>query len=209
MIKKRHLAIMVKEPRMGAVKSRLASGLGLVAATAFYRQLSSRLIRALALDPRWQVSLWVAPNRAVHSAKIWPMGIPRFDQGHGDIGARMRRAFQGLPKGDVVLVGSDIPDLGSAQVAAAFRALGSASVVFGPANDGGFWLIGISALRRGIDPFGQNIRWSSRFALSDSCDHIRAHIRDCGIARLAPLDDIDTLQDYKRWKSKKTRSRSK
>ena len=63
-------------------------------------------------------------------------------QGAGDLGVRMRRALAACPPGPAVLVGADIPALGAAHIAEAFRLLGRHDLVFGPAEDGGFWLVG-------------------------------------------------------------------
>ena len=111
----------------------------------------------------------------------------RVDQGHGDLGQRMARALR-LAGGPAVLVGTDIPDLSPAILAQAFRALRSHDVVLGPAEDGGFWLVGVN------DPaFARfdGVLWSTRHALADT----RATQKHRRVALLAPLADIDTPQD--------------
>src|SRR5438270_756285 len=86
---------------------------------------------------------------------------PRFHQGGGDLGARMRRALAACPPGPVVLVGSDIPALAPAHIAEAFGLLGHCELVFGPTGDGGFWLVGARRSPR-LPPLFGPVRWSTR-----------------------------------------------
>ena len=88
-----------------------------------------------------------------------------------------------------VLVGSDIPGLGPADIAAAFHALGRADAVFGPAEDGGYWLVGLGP-RRPERPFAA-VRWSTRHALADTL----ANFRGRRLALLRRLRDGDTAAD--------------
>src|ERR671932_477084 len=77
-----------------------------------------------------------------------------------DLGARMERPLRELPPGPVAIVGSDIPGIEPKHVAAAFRRLAARDdFVFGPAPDGGFWLVGA---RRRRPPRGfPGVRWST------------------------------------------------
>jgi hypothetical protein len=90
----------------------------------------------------------------------------------------------------VALMGCDIPDAGAADVRAAFRRLGTADAVFGPAEDGGYWLIALGPRRPG-DLFG-DARWSTDHALADTLAQFRHH-RVGFVRRLA---DVDTMADY-------------
>jgi glycosyltransferase A (GT-A) superfamily protein (DUF2064 family) len=138
--------VFARAPRLGAVKRRLARGIGAMAALRFYRAQLAATLQA-ARDPRWQLVLAATPDRA---RARWPAQVPRQPQGHGDLGARMLRALSRHRR--AVLVGSDIPGLSRADLAAAFRALGRADAVFGPAEDGGYWLVGFGP-RRPAQPF--------------------------------------------------------
>jgi len=158
----RHAIIFARPPRLGRVKRRLAADIGDVAATRIYRVLSSRLVRRLGRDPRWRSRLFVASGEG-----RWPAGPARQAQAEGDLGRRMDRALRSLPPGPVVLVGSDIPDLEPCHLVGAFRALGRRDVVFGPAGDGGFWLVGLRHRRVAPDLF-RSVRWSSAHALADT-----------------------------------------
>ena len=91
----------------------------------------------------------------------------------------------------VVLVGSDIPGLARSDIAAAFRALGRAQAVFGPAEDGGYWLVGLGP-RRPLRPFGV-VRWSTAHALADTL----ANFHGRRVALLRRLRDVDTAEDLR------------
>jgi glycosyltransferase A (GT-A) superfamily protein (DUF2064 family) len=88
-----------------------------------------------------------------------------------------------------VLVGSDIPGLSRDDIAAAFRALGRADAVFGPAEDGGYWLVGLGP-RRPARPFAA-VRWSTRYALADTLTNFAGR----RVALLRTLRDVDTAAD--------------
>jgi rSAM/selenodomain-associated transferase 1 len=175
--------LFARAPRLGAVKRRLARGIGAMAALRFYRAQLARTLR-LARDPRWLLELAVTPD---HAPARWPRGIARVPQGQGDLGARMGRALGRHRR--AVLVGSDIPDLSRADIAAAFRALGRADAVFGPAEDGGYWLVGLGP-RRPARPFA-DVRWSGPHALGDTL----ANFPGRRIALLRTLRDVDTPED--------------
>lgn len=192
------LVVMAKRPGLGLVKTRLARGIGAVAATRFYRRTSLDLLRRVAGDPRWQTLLALAPDRAVHDKGVWPGGLLRVAQGTGDLGRRMGRLMRDLPPGPVVIVGSDIPGIAPAHIAEAFRKLGRADAVFGPADDGGYWLVGLRRRPRLVEIFG-HVRWSSETTLADTLANVRhAGLR---VAMLETLADIDTAEDLARWRS--------
>ncbi|HYH36722.1 MAG TPA: TIGR04282 family arsenosugar biosynthesis glycosyltransferase [Azospirillum sp.] len=194
----RHLVVFAREPCLGRVKSRLARGIGALEALRFYRQTLEGLLRRVGRDPRWHVWLAVTPDRALRS-RVWPRGARVIPQGRGDLGARMARPLRRLPPGPVVIVGSDIPDADAPRIAAAFRALGRAAFVFGPAADGGYWLVG--AARRGAVPRGlfRDVRWSSEHALADTLAGLP---REAGVAFVDTLDDVDDAGDWRRWRAR-------
>ena len=136
------LYVFVRAPVLGAVKRRLAAGIGAVEALRFYRAATDSLLRRVGRDPRWETVLAVTPDWAAHGVSPWPARIVRTAQGGGDLGARMGRILARDPAVPVAIVGSDIPELGARHVGSAFAALRSADLVFGPAADGGYWLVG-------------------------------------------------------------------
>ncbi|MDP6517501.1 MAG: TIGR04282 family arsenosugar biosynthesis glycosyltransferase [Alphaproteobacteria bacterium] len=193
-----HLVIFVKAPRLGAVKTRLAKAIGRGAAWRFYRAASRRLIHRLGRDRRWLCWLAVTPDRFARKGRFWPRHPPRLAQGAGDLGARMARPLRRLPPGPVVIVGSDIPDLDAGHVAAAFRALRRAEVVFGPASDGGYWLVGFRRRPALVVPF-DNVTWSSARALAETRANIGTRFR---VATLETLADVDDGAGWRCWRAK-------
>jgi hypothetical protein len=195
MRRERHLVILVKAPRMGAVKTRLAAGIGEAAAWRFYRNVSARILRRLARDPRWRCRLAVTPDGCARWRRHWPPDIPRMAQGGGGLGARMARPMHDLPPGPVVIVGSDIPGLDAGHVARAFRLLERHAAVFGPAEDGGYWLVGLG--RRGLARrLFDGVRWSTRHALADTLANLPPGTVP---GLLGTLADVDDAKAYGRW----------
>ncbi len=186
----RTLVIMVKEPLPGRVKTRLGRDLGMTAAAWWFRHQTRALIRRVQ-DPRWQVVLAVAPDRAGLSSRVWSAHLPRWPQGRGDLGDRMGRMLRAAPAGPVCVIGADIPGVTAARVADAFRALGSHDAVFGPAPDGGYWLVGLKRARPVPPRLFENVRWSTEHALADTV----ATLPDHRIAQVATLRDVDTIDD--------------
>jgi uncharacterized protein len=187
------LIIFAKAPRMGLAKTRLAVGIGPVRAWRTKRRLDALTCR-IATDPRWTTFLAVSPDRDIIAPfpNVWPAHIRRLGQGKGDLGQRMARALGSFGQVPVIVIGSDAPDLRTQDIQDGFSALKGNHVVFGPALDGGFWLVGYAARFSRHARFGK-VRWSSQHALEDS---LSALPRDWKVAMLrlqADVDDIDSL----------------
>jgi rSAM/selenodomain-associated transferase 1 len=183
------VVVFARAPRLGAVKRRLAREIGDRAALRFHAATLTWLVRALVADRRYRTVLAITPDRA--SFRL-PVKVPRIPQGSGDLGIRMHRAFWRFPRGRVVLIGSDIPEARPHDVRAALRALGNAQAAFGPAADGGYWLVALSP-RRPAHPFA-SVRWSTEHALADTL----ANFTGQRIAMLRTLHDVDTAADLHR-----------
>ncbi|HET6182636.1 MAG TPA: TIGR04282 family arsenosugar biosynthesis glycosyltransferase [Acetobacteraceae bacterium] len=181
--------VFARAPRLGAVKRRLARDIGARAALRFHRATLCRLLRALARERRFDTVVAVTPDRAFLCA---PGRVRRIAQGRGDLGERMGRAFRRFPHRRVALVGCDIPELGPADLIAAFRLLGRCRAVFGPAEDGGYWLVGMGP-RRPARPFA-GVRWSTAHALADTLCNFRRHAP----VLLRTLRDVDRAADLVR-----------
>jgi len=195
----RHLVLFLRAPQRGAVKRRLARGIGDPAAHRFYLDTARALIRRLARDHRWRTVLAVTPDGFARGARFWPARLPRVAQGQGDLGRRMARVFERLPLGPVVIVGGDIPAIRPAHIADAFAALARHEAVFGPAADGGYWLVGLARRRLAPRAFARRlfraVRWSGPHALSDT----RANLPEGAEAPpLAMLEDVDDAAAYGR-----------
>jgi uncharacterized protein len=184
------LIIMLKAPVMGRAKTRLAREIGQVAATRFARNAARAAIARLSRDRRWRTLLAVTPDTAA-AAPVWPRHCAAVGQGRGDLGARMDRLL-GPAFRPAVLIGGDIPGVSPAMIAAAFRLLRGGDAVFGPAEDGGYWLIGVNRRAPARGMF-DGVRWSTRHALADTVANLpRARIRYA--ARLGDVDDAESYQ---------------
>lgn len=192
----RHLVIFARAPQAGRVKRRLAEEIGMMEAARFYRRILDRQIRRMTRDPRWTVWLFVTPDTALHHPAWHLVPVPRRrPQRPGDLGRRMKLPFATLPPGPVVLVGSDIPAMRASHIARAFALLGRHDLVFGPARDGGFWLVG--ARRSRPLPFAlfEGVRWSTPTALADTLASIP---RQVTVALADTLDDVDDADSLRR-----------
>ena len=188
------LVVMVEQPRAGAVKSRLAAEIGTAEATRFYRVSTARLLRRLGRDRRWRTLLGVTPDAALLDP-VWPPDLPRIPQGPGDLGTRMQRIMDRLPPGPAVVIGSDIPGILPRHIARAFALLGRHDAVFGPAEDGGYWLAGLRR-RPSVPRAFTDVRWSGPHALADTLRNLKGR----SVAFVETLYDVDREADWRRWR---------
>lgn len=186
---RRTLYVMAKQPRPGRVKTRLARDIGSLPAAWWFRHQVNGLLRRVA-DPRWRTVLAVTPDAAVNS-RVWPAHLPRVAQGRGDLGDRMASLFRRAASGPVCVIGADVPGAGRHEVARAFGLLGSADAVFGPAEDGGYWLVGLNPVRAVPRGLFDGVRWSTEHALADTL----ATLPGRRVAFADTLRDVDTVDD--------------
>ena len=189
------VGLMSRAPEPGLTKSRLAAGIG--------DEAAARLAEAFLLDAAetvraaegWHPVLLVEPADAV-GALAARTGIADVrPQGRGHIGLRMLAAMRSLAAGGyapLILVGSDIPLLAPRHLRHALRVLRRADVVYGPAEDGGYYLVGMWKPRPALfdDP---SLRWGGAGVLAASERLARAAGLSSG--RLPPEHDVDTLED--------------
>jgi glycosyltransferase A (GT-A) superfamily protein (DUF2064 family) len=169
---------MAKEPLPGKVKTRLARDVGSTVATWWSRHQLKKTMRTLN-DPRWDIIVSLSPDFFVKS-------IP---QGKGDLGQKMRNIFKLFFNQPVCIIGSDIPDITRLEISKAFKKLALRKFVIGPAEDGGFWLIG----HQGKAPkkLFERVRWSSSWAYLDTIETFEGRSFSC----LSKLRDVDSLLD--------------
>ncbi len=187
----RTLVIMLKEPNPGRVKTRLGRDMGMNRAAWWFRHQSTRLIRRLGRDRRWNTLLAVSPDIGGLTSRVWPLDLARIPQGSGDLGHRMHRIFRTLPPGPVVIIGADIPGIRRQHIVRAFDALGDHDAVIGPADDGGYWLIGMKRVRAVPPGLFSGVRWSTANARADTIRSLGDH----KVAQIDRLRDVDTCAD--------------
>ncbi len=145
---KRQLLVFSRYPEAGRSKTRLISALGAEGAARLQRRLSDRV---LALAPTLARELGVETVALISGGQdreiaAWLPNLPWRRQSGGDLGRRMRTAFVQAFRGgaeQVVLVGTDIPDLSLAVLGTAFAALADGQAALGPSRDGGYYLLGL------------------------------------------------------------------
>ncbi|KAK9822039.1 hypothetical protein WJX74_002402 [Apatococcus lobatus] len=201
------LIVFARYPKVGAVKTRLAAGVGAIEATELYKSFVSSTLRECLRCSKAKAYLALAApteDRLLHewlSENAPPTSFRIIQQSASpDLGIRMLQAMQhamqaGAAK--VVLVGSDIPDLDAGILMNAFRALDRHEIVFGPARDGGFYLVGARQLHQHLF---RGLTWSTPEVLRDAV----RQAEQCGLHVAAKdtlpcLRDIDTSEDLQHW----------
>ena len=185
--------VFARVPQLGRVKTRLARGIGALAALGFYRQTLMTILRRLARDRRWDLEIAATPDRLAAGSWRRPAGIVVRAQGQGDLGRRMLRALRGAGRRPCAIVGCDVPDLDAAAVADALRRLARSDVVLGPSGDGGFWLIGWRGVAPGLRLL-DGVRWSTAHARADTL----ARLTGKRVELARELDDVDESDDLAR-----------
>ena len=163
------LAVFVRPPESGEVKTRLTSQFGVDGAAKLYQAFVEDLLTLCARVQdagRVDVTLWSAGD--TEQVERWAARIgtqPRL-QPQGDLGVRLATAFaEGLRAYErVVVIGSDLPTLPIELVGAAFAALEQSRLALGPSPDGGYYAIGAT----GAPPRLEGVRWSTSSAFDDT-----------------------------------------
>jgi hypothetical protein len=191
----RCLMVFLRAPREGAVKTRLARGVGSRAALALYRCFVEDLVHGVCGGNHTTILCYHPPGEASAIEAWLGKRLPLWPQEGSDLGERMAGAFaRAFASGfrSVVLVGSDIPDLPRKHVTRAFAHLDRGDAVVGPSDDGGFCLVGFRAESFHREVF-TGIAWGTPLALSQTLERIAA--TGVGVHRLPPWQDIDRPED--------------
>jgi rSAM/selenodomain-associated transferase 1 len=185
------LAVFLKAPRLGTVKTRLAAEIGARQALRLYRVMASRTL-AEARQAGLEATIWYTPADAGAEMRLW-LG-DRWDlrpQSSGDLGMRLSAAAAAAPPGrGWLVVGADCPRLDAALLLEAAAIVEGGNVVLGPSQDGGYYLLG------GPTPLPDlfsAMPWSTGQVLAET----RARLEAAGVAwsELALLRDVDTAED--------------
>lgn len=188
------IVVVAKKPEPGQVKTRLCppltSSQAARLAEAFLRETVSIAFDSGAGD----VAVGYAPATSRRwFAKRWP-GATLLEQPEGDLGTRMSALFMQAftaNHGSVILIGTDTPHLPPLRIREARDALErGADAVFGPADDGGYYLVG---LRRPAPGLFAGIAWSRETVLRETL--ARAEQEHLRVALLPAERDIDRPED--------------
>lgn len=196
-MKRPQILIFAKPPRIGLAKTRLATSLGSsVSARRIATAIQAKTLRAAMRGP-WDTVLYTAPDKELDNSLggLWPVHLERRSQGSGNLGDRLSKGLREAPAGPVLFIGSDAPDISTAVLREAVRALSRHDAVFGPAPDGGFWLFGLNKTARTKSPF-HNVRWSGPHAMEDVWANLP---KTATVGILPQLIDIDDAKDLDIW----------
>lgn len=184
----KELIIFVKKTEAGKVKTRLASEIGDKKALEVYLHLL-QITKKVADESLLPYTVWY--HDGVENADLWSPA-PKAQQADGDLGVKMKLALAKTLKNTqkACLIGSDCPQLTAPILHAAFEALEKVAIVLGPAQDGGYYLIG---MKEEIPEIFENIEWSTPEVFRSTLAII--HKLDLTYHLLPILTDIDTLTD--------------
>jgi rSAM/selenodomain-associated transferase 1 len=188
--------IFLKAPQPGRVKTRLAASIGPRAACEVYKALVEQQLARLPKD--WPVDVHFTPPGALDAMRRWlGHGYDYFPQVEGDLGDRLASAVQQTFQrgaGPVTCIGADCPSLNARHLNEALRALSrGADLVFGPASDGGYYLVGLKQAHTCIF---RNIPWSAPNTLEASLRVAKQ--QGLRVEQLETLADVDTAEDLER-----------
>ncbi len=185
------LIVIAKYPEKESVKTRLKGLIPDDKRVELYVSLLNQTMRKLGKIPGVDTFIAFAPeSTGDYFSRFNVRLIPLQD---GDLGTGMFHAFRevfnaGYEK--AALVGADIPDISPRIILEAFNALSGSDLVYGPAKDGGYYLVGMRKLIREVF---EEVTWSSEKTLEESLYQARRH--GYSVALTETLNDIDTIDD--------------
>lgn len=189
------IIVFVRNPELGKVKTRLAKTIGNEAALKVYKKLmhhTESVLRSLKTDKI------VYYSETIQKSDIWDntIYIKKLQKGI-DLGERMANAFKdSFASGykNVIIVGSDLLDLNTDIIENAITALNINDAVIGPAEDGGYYLLGMKAFN---DNVFKNKNWGTDTIFAETMKDFEVN----KIKVLGSLNDIDYLEDLKPYKA--------
>ncbi len=183
------LLIFTRNPELGKAKTRLAKSVGDETALEIYKFLlnsTKEITQDLTCDKAVYYSI------KIHENDIWDAEIyQKYQQEGEDLGFRMQNAFQnsfdaGYNK--VMIIGSDLYDLTPKHINDAFNKLDNNDVVIGPAEDGGYYLLGMKKLQSNIF---ENKAWGTETVRKDTLNDLQK----VSVHLLEELNDVDVIED--------------
>lgn len=195
------LLIFTRNPQLGKVKTRLAKTIGDEKALEIYNDL---LHHTMTETHNLKCDKFVFYDENIELNDVWPINFYEKKLQFGtDLGAKMQNAFQhifDLGYKNCVIIGSDLFDLEATYINLAFEKLESNEVAIGPAEDGGYYLLG---LKKVIPTIFKNKNWGTNTVLKETLKDLKNHTT----VLLKTLNDIDTYEDLQKsnyYKSQKS-----
>ncbi|MDG2491606.1 MAG: TIGR04282 family arsenosugar biosynthesis glycosyltransferase [Flavobacteriaceae bacterium] len=185
------LIIFAKNPILGKAKTRLAASIGEKKALVIYKKLiekTANIIGELSIEKELYYSDFIKKN------DVWNNKVTRKKTQRGkSLGERMENAFKnGFAEGykNIVIIGTDLWDLETLEIEKAFESLEKNEGVIGPAQDGGYYLLGLSKWNPTVF---QNKKWGTSTVLNETLACFENKIVD----NLKTKNDIDTIEDLR------------
>ena len=191
------LIIFTKNPTLGKVKTRLAKTIGAEKALEVYHQLL-QLTQKKTVDLPYSIIVYY--DNFIDENDLWlNSSYAKKLQKKGDLGEKMQDAFENAfhnKATKVVIIGSDCPEITPEILTEAFDSPDKCDTVIGPANDGGYYLLGMKEL---ITNVFKDKNWSTATVKNDTVNDLKN--LDKTIYLLPELTDIDTEEDLQNFKN--------
>lgn len=194
-MKKPAIIIFIKNPELGKAKTRLAATVGDERALAIYKELLRHTRETVLKIEYCEKHLFY--SSFVDEKDDWPNDqFTKKLQPSGDLGTRIITAFEDVFQTNqpVLIVGSDCASLTSEILEEAIEKLKENDFVIGPAEDGGYYLIGMNEFTPAVF---KDIAWSTEQVLPQTISKIQEHGWTFGL--LPTLSDIDYEEDWEKW----------
>lgn len=190
----RALLLFIRNPEKGKVKTRLAQDVGDDKALEIYLELLRKTRLAAETTEAHRLLFY---SNFIPPTDDWSEALfEKHLQSEGDLGARMEQAFQqALQRYEkALIIGSDCPEMTGALLDQAFNLLDEYDAVLGPANDGGYYLLGLKSL---VPTVFQDMTWSTESVLSETISRLEAASQS--YALLPVLSDVDYAEDWEQY----------
>lgn len=188
------LIIFTRNPELGKCKTRLAKSIGNEAALNIYKYL---LEHTADVAKKVDAQRFVFYSENIQVNDIWDTNyFQKQLQKGNNLGERMQNAFNMLLSKKfkkIIIVGSDLLDLNAALITKAFNKLENHDAVIGPAQDGGYYLLGMKKLMLTVF---QNKDWGTETVRA----HTLENLKNNSVYLLKELNDIDTFEDMQHYK---------
>lgn len=190
-VSKKALIVFTRNPELGKCKTRLAATIGDKSALDVYRFLLDHTVK---ITSPLSADVYVYYSEKIREIDIWNTSIFRKKQQQGlDLGAKMQHAFTevfGMGYQKAIIIGSDMYDINTQDLEDAFLTLEHNNFVVGPAQDGGYYLLGMKQLKTSLF---KNKKWGTSTVLSDTLKNLTLE----KVSILPEKNDVDYFEDIK------------
>lgn len=190
-VSKKALIVFTRNPELGKCKTRLAATIGDKSALDVYRFLLDHTVK---ITSSLSADVYVYYSEKIREIDIWDTSIFRKKQQQGlDLGAKMQHAFTevfGMGYQKAIIIGSDMYDINTQDLEDAFLTLEHNNFVVGPAQDGGYYLLGMKQLKTSLF---KNKKWGTTTVLSDTLQNLTLE----KVSILPEKNDVDYFDDIR------------